>query len=62
MSRGYLSHGLYVLVGKCPGGKCPWGKCPGGTCPGGYVLEPWGRMLKYIQKEAILGYFVGDMH
>ena len=40
-----MSHGVYVLGGKCPGGKypggiCPSGKCPGGTCPEGYVLEP----------------------
>ena len=40
-----MSHGVYVLGGKCPGGKypggiCPRGKCPGGTCPEGYVLEP----------------------
>ena len=48
---GYMSQGVYVLRGKCPGGKCPGGKCPGGmcpcgkclggTCPGCYVLEPY---------------------
>ena len=40
--QGYLSQGVSVLRGKCPGGRCPegicpWGKFPGGTCPGGLL-------------------------
>ena len=46
LSRGYLSQGVYVLWGKCPGGKGPGGKCPGGTCPWGKCPGgtcPWGK-------------------
>ena len=39
--QGYLSQGVSVLRGKCPGGKCPGGKCPGGKCLGG--ICPWGK-------------------
>ena len=38
MSGGYMSSGVYVLggtcPGKCPGGKCLGGKILGGKCPG----------------------------
>ena len=37
--RGYMSSGVYVLAGMCPGGKCQ-----GVSVPGVYVLEvgDWG--------------------
>ena len=61
LSRGDLSQGVYVLVGKCPGGrrgggKCPGGKCPGGICPldkcpGGTCPEGGGGYVLELSKQ-----------
>ena len=32
--EGFLSRGISVQEGLCPGGLCPGGLCPGGLCPG----------------------------